>query len=113
VSADDDRTYLETACAQCLIRVSAWGGSPEWRSVYVSILSEHLPLERWCWRGRNGRIRTAWRVLRRGWHDPELEFDKPDELDAFLNALSKAYSVAFGSSIVLMRQPGSASGNSA
>lgn len=108
-----EETFVDTSCAMCYIRVSSFGGSPDWRSVYVTVLSEHLAVERWRWRGRNGRLRTAWRVLSQGWRDPELTFDKPEDLDAFLSALSKAYSVAFGGSVVLMRQPGAASGNSA
>ena len=90
-----DETLLETGCAACLIRVSAWGGEDS--AVYVSVFSNHLPVERWRWRGRNGRLRTAWRVLRHGWRDPELEFDDQGQLDAFRDALARAHDVAFAS----------------
>jgi len=98
-----NETFLETACHQCMIRVSAWGDR-DWKSIYISVFSEHLPLERWLWRGRNGRIRTAWRVLKQGWRDPGFEFDNAAELDLFLDALVKARTVAFGGSIGILRQ---------
>ena len=90
----DFRRFVETSCFECVIDVAAWtspDGECNGASVDVGLMSFHGRME---WRSWRGRLRRALRAVRAEEY-PWLEFSDGPELDAFIDALGAAGTIAF------------------
>lgn len=79
---------LTTSCIGCALRLVAFRdkNNPAWSSLYIYSLSNHSHLYLNSWRGR---IRNAWRILRRGALPEDIGCESLDEATALHKAIGE------------------------